>query len=162
MTFQIGNKEQLKGDRKRPFKTALLMELAAAEQGRIDPVPKLSARAIVRAQLQKAAQGDAVAFQAIADRVDGKVPQAVVGDDEHPALFQAHREWLAWMVTGGVQVVANNLTGPQFPAQLPRPSPGHTLTGFDQLGNPVTMDTCGHSADTEPAQTPQPIDKQGE
>ena len=30
--------------------------------------------------------GDVSAWNAIADRVDGKVPQAVVGDDDHPPI----------------------------------------------------------------------------
>jgi hypothetical protein len=72
------------------------MELAAAEEGRVDPVPKRSARAIVRAQLERAARGDTQAFLAIADRIDGKPVQAIVGDDEHPPVV-AFQQWLAWM-----------------------------------------------------------------
>ncbi len=111
MAWQTGNEEWKKASKNRPFKNALMMELAAAEQGRVDEVPKLSARAIVRAQLRKAAAGDAQAFQAIADRVDGKVPQAIVGDDESPPLL-GYREWLAWMIADGVKVgVASRTIG---------------------------------------------------
>jgi hypothetical protein len=41
---------------------------------------------IAEAMLDRAEQGDVPAFNAIADRIDGKVPQAIVGDNEHPAL----------------------------------------------------------------------------
>ena len=34
----------------------------------------------------KACDGDVPAFKEIADRIDGKVPQAIVGDDEHPPI----------------------------------------------------------------------------
>ncbi len=103
MAWQPGNEEWKKSNKDKPFKRALMMELAAAEDDRIDEVPKLSARAIVRAQLRKAAAGDVQAFQAIADRVDGRVPQAIVGDDESPPLL-GYREWLAWMIADGVKV----------------------------------------------------------
>jgi hypothetical protein len=40
----------------------------------------------VKAIYAKATEGDVAAFREIADRLDGKVPQAVVGDDEHPPI----------------------------------------------------------------------------
>jgi hypothetical protein len=39
-------------------------------------------RAIADALVSKAVEGDVPAIKEIADRLDGKVPQAVVGDDE--------------------------------------------------------------------------------
>lgn len=40
-------------------------------------------RAVADALVLKAMNGDVAAIKEIADRLDGKVPQAVVGDDEH-------------------------------------------------------------------------------
>ena len=54
------------------------------EQGRLDPVPKLSARAMVRAMIKKACDGDVQAFNAVADRSDGKPKMIVGGDSEAP------------------------------------------------------------------------------
>lgn len=39
-------------------------------------------RAVADALVDKAMQGDVQAIKEVADRLDGKVPQAVVGDDE--------------------------------------------------------------------------------
>lgn len=62
------------------------MEFAAAEHDDYeDPRPN-TPRAIARAMIIKAASGDVPAFNSIADRMDGKVPQAIVGDDEHDAI----------------------------------------------------------------------------
>jgi hypothetical protein len=36
-------------------------------------------------------EGDMQAIKELADRMDGKVPQAVVGDDEHDAINLVHR-----------------------------------------------------------------------
>jgi hypothetical protein len=40
-------------------------------------------RAVADALVRKAMDGDVPAIREVADRIDGKVPQAVVGDDEH-------------------------------------------------------------------------------
>lgn len=63
----------------KPFRDALRMEIAAAgENNRV-------LRSIARALLEKAESGDLQAIKELADRTDGKVPQAVVGDaDEDP------------------------------------------------------------------------------
>lgn len=52
------------------------MELAAAGEDR------RALRAIARALIAKATDGDMPAIKELADRTDGKVPQAVVGGDE--------------------------------------------------------------------------------
>ena len=92
MTFQPGQSGNPGGRQKdRPFRDALRMELAAAERDD-DPVivrPK-SIRAIARALIVKAAGGSEAAIAQIADRLDGKVPQAVVGDDEHDPINVKH------------------------------------------------------------------------
>lgn len=62
----------------KPFRDALRMELAALK----DDDPK-ALRAIARTLLETAASGDLQAIKEVADRTDGKVPQAVVGDDDH-------------------------------------------------------------------------------
>lgn len=43
-------------------------------------------RAVADSLVQKAIAGDVPAIKEIADRLDGKVPQAVVGDDEHDPI----------------------------------------------------------------------------
>ena len=61
------------------------------EQGKLDPVPKLSARMMVRKQIEKACKGDTLAFQAISDRSDGKPSVTVSGDHENPLLVSVAR-----------------------------------------------------------------------
>lgn len=89
MTFQPGQSGNPGGrSKERPFRDALRMECIAAENGDEAKVPKRSLRAIARALLDRAGEGDATACREIADRLDGKVPQAVVGDSEHdPVQF---------------------------------------------------------------------------
>jgi len=43
-------------------------------------------RAVADALVTKAIQGDVPAIKEIADRLDGKVPQAIVGDNEHDPI----------------------------------------------------------------------------
>jgi hypothetical protein len=44
----------------------------------------------------------------LADRLDGKVPQAVVGDAEHPSVFGQYMEWLAWIKQDGIAIAARH------------------------------------------------------
>lgn len=60
----------------KPFRDALRMELADAGENH----RKL--RAIASKLIELAEAGDMQAIKEIADRTDGKVPQAVVGGDE--------------------------------------------------------------------------------
>lgn len=48
----------------------------------IEGSDKTKLRAVADALVEKAMGGDVPAIKEIADRIDGKVPQAVVGDDE--------------------------------------------------------------------------------
>jgi hypothetical protein len=68
----------------KPFRDALRMELAAAGED------SKALRAIARALILKASEGDMPAIKELADRVDGKVPQGISGDDENP-LTMVHR-----------------------------------------------------------------------
>jgi hypothetical protein len=56
-------------------------------------------RDVADALIAKAIAGDVAAIKEVADRLDGKVPQAVVGDDEHDpvgvvfkTIYEAIRE----------------------------------------------------------------------
>lgn len=43
-------------------------------------------RQVAQALIAKAQAGDVAAIREIADRLDGKVPQAIVGDDDEPPV----------------------------------------------------------------------------
>ena len=47
-------------------------------------------RQVAEALVKKAVTGDVPAIREIADRIDGKVPQAVVGDDESDPISLVH------------------------------------------------------------------------
>lgn len=62
----------------KPFREALRIEAALADAGKRSPAKKGSLRWIVRRMLERA--GDETnAAREIADRLDGKVPQALAG-----------------------------------------------------------------------------------
>jgi Family of unknown function (DUF5681) len=61
--------------KEKPYRDALRMEIAAAEDFK-------GLRSIARAHLEKARSGDMPAIKELADRLDGRPAQAVVGDDE--------------------------------------------------------------------------------
>lgn len=63
--------------RDKPFRDALRMEIAEAGED------FKALRPIAAALMSKATAGDVQAIKELADRLDGKVPQAIVGDDEH-------------------------------------------------------------------------------
>jgi len=60
----------------KPFRDALRMELAEADSN------LRGLRAIARRLIDAAAEGKLDAIKELADRIDGKVAQAIVGDDE--------------------------------------------------------------------------------
>jgi hypothetical protein len=76
--------------RDKLFRDALRMEIAAAGEDR------KALRKVAKALMHKAEAGDVQAIRELADRLDGKVPQAVVGDDEHPSVT-GYKEFLSWM-----------------------------------------------------------------
>lgn len=54
----------------------------------VDGEEKTKLRAVADALVSKAMSGDVIAIKEVADRLDGKVPQALVGDDdEDPIRF---------------------------------------------------------------------------
>jgi hypothetical protein len=83
--FQPGQSGNPGGKPKqKPFKDALLMEAKLAEAGEPSPAPKGSLRWNARKLLE---QGDVSAIREIADRLDGKVPQGVIGGEpDDPAI----------------------------------------------------------------------------
>jgi ribosomal protein L17 len=62
--------------RDKPFRDALRLAIANAEGN------TRSLRRVAEQLVDKAMGGDVQAIKEVADRLDGKVPQAVVGDDE--------------------------------------------------------------------------------
>jgi hypothetical protein len=73
MPFQPGNSEASKRGQKRRFKAAL-MRLTDKNPEYLDILAKKL--------WEQAMTGDVSAVREVADRLDGKVPQAIVGDDE--------------------------------------------------------------------------------
>lgn len=82
----MGNHTSRGQQRDKPLRDALRMEAKALENGEIIQHPRGSLRAQAQAMCFKSSDGDVTAFKEIADRLDGKVPQAVVGDDDHPPV----------------------------------------------------------------------------
>lgn len=76
--------------RDKPFRDALRVEAALAEKGEPTPAPPGSLRFIARALLDRAAI-ETIATKEVADRLDGKVPQAVVGDNEHDPIVMVRK-----------------------------------------------------------------------
>lgn len=64
--------------RDKPFRDALRMEKCALENGEVINHPKGSLRWNAQRLLMS---GEVPSIKELADRLDGKVPQAVVGDD---------------------------------------------------------------------------------
>jgi hypothetical protein len=64
---------------------AAMLNIAINEAGKQPGSNKL--RDIADALVNKAVDGDIAAIKEVADRLDGKVPQAVIGDEENPLHF---------------------------------------------------------------------------
>lgn len=69
----------------KPFRDALRMELA-----KLQDQDQRGLRRIANALIEAAEGGDMQAIKELADRVDGKVPQGISGDEENP-LTMVHR-----------------------------------------------------------------------
>ena len=50
-----------------------------------------------------ALSGDIQAMKELHDRLDGKAPQAIVGDEDHPSVVN-YRDFLAWMQVLGTPI----------------------------------------------------------
>ena len=77
----------------KPFRDALRMEARLAEQGQQSPAHPGSLRAIARGLLDRAAQ-DTPTAREVADRLDGRVPQTIAGDDEYDPIRVTGISWL--------------------------------------------------------------------
>lgn len=77
--------------RDKPFREALRIEAALAADGEESPANEGSLRWIARRLLVRAGD-ETAAEKEVADRLDGKVPQAIVGDDEHDPITVAASE----------------------------------------------------------------------
>jgi hypothetical protein len=82
MPFEPGNQESKKADHRRAklFRDALLVELKKAD-GDVERIQLVAAKLV-----EQAIGGNVHAIKEIGDRVDGKVPTPVVGDDEHDPI----------------------------------------------------------------------------
>ena len=87
MTFQVGQSGNPGGRPKqaKQFRDALLRQLDKAD----GDTKKLDS--VARRLVENAVGGETAAIREIADRIDGKVPQAVVGDDEHDPIRMVNR-----------------------------------------------------------------------
>lgn len=75
----------------KPYRDALRMEAALAEEGDESPAKKGSLRWIARQLLNRAGDETAAARE-VGDRLDGKPAQAIIGgDDDDPAVNLIHR-----------------------------------------------------------------------
>ena len=68
--------------KERSFAAALNIAIKEAIEGS----EKTKLRAVADALVTKAMSGDVQAIKEIADRIDGKVPQAIVGDDDYDPI----------------------------------------------------------------------------
>lgn len=75
MPFQPGNREAAKAQRVRLYADALRIEVMKAS-GKSTALRRIAAKHVAQAL-----KGDMSAIKEIADRLDGKVPQAVTGED---------------------------------------------------------------------------------
>lgn len=72
--------------KEKSFANMLNIAIKEAVQG----TDKTKLRAVADALVEKAMAGDVQAIKEVADRLDGKVPQGISGDDENP-LTMVHR-----------------------------------------------------------------------
>lgn len=85
MPFEAGNQEAKKANHKKPriITQKLIAKLNDAEGVALDR--------LVSALIAKAQEGDVPAIKEVLDRVEGKVPQGIVGgDDDDSAISVIH------------------------------------------------------------------------
>src|SRR5262245_40420351 len=103
---ESGNPSGMPG--RRPFQRAIEMECAMRDDNRLDPVPKASARAIIRKVWEKALEGDLASVIYLSERVEGK-PKAIIGGDSgDPIHVQVSRgEEAAAKITAALARIAS-------------------------------------------------------
>ena len=69
-------------NRDKPFRDALRIEIAALQADD----DRRGLRRLARALIERAAKGDVAAIREVADRLDGKVPQAIGGAGDLPPI----------------------------------------------------------------------------
>jgi hypothetical protein len=79
MVFQPGNQESKKADHRRA--RVITQQLISALNEAADDGNTTKMRKLVDRLVDKAIDGDVPAIKEILDRVDGRVPQAMAGDD---------------------------------------------------------------------------------
>lgn len=102
--FQPGQSGNPGGRRKeKPYRDALRKVLAELTTDTDPPEPKTKLEAVARQHVAAALDRDVRAIDGIADRLDGKVPQALIGSDDPddaPLTIQ-HIELVAVPPEGG-------------------------------------------------------------
>ncbi len=86
----MGNATSRGQQRDKPFRDALRMEAQLADNNELSPAHRGSLRWIARKMLERAGEETAAAKE-VADRLDGKIPTPVVGDDDHAPVNVLHR-----------------------------------------------------------------------
>jgi len=83
MKFEPGESGNPAGAPKRAklFRDALLVAIKKADVQGVEAIQRVADKLVLAAE-----GGDVQAIREIADRIDGKVPQAIVGDAEHDPL----------------------------------------------------------------------------
>ena len=115
MTFQHGNQYHKLATNPKPFRDALMAEIKSAGED------YRSLRLVARGLLRVAQRGNVAAIKEVADRIDGKVPQALVADEgSGPIVLQVVR----YVVDAPPQVI--DITPDLVPEQL------STVTDDDQ------------------------------
>lgn len=88
MAFAPGQSGNPGGKPKRAklFTNALLASLKKTDENNVEAIQRIADKLA-----QLAEEGDVHAIKEIADRVEGKVPQAIVGDDDADPITLIHR-----------------------------------------------------------------------
>lgn len=84
MPFETGNQEAKKANRKRA--KVVQQQLTSALNEAYESGEKTKLRTIIDRWITNAIEGDQSAINAIADRMDGKPAQALVGDDDEDPI----------------------------------------------------------------------------
>jgi len=91
MPFQPGQSGNPKGNPKRAklFSQALLTALKRTDEENVEAIQRIADRMVKHAMTSE--QFDVACVREIADRVEGKVPQGIVGDSEGDPISLIHR-----------------------------------------------------------------------